>query len=156
RGFLEALRGVALAAGDGDVQSEEREAAHVVIESHVLPVGLRMALLALLAEAAAVGLIGPVAARTVGRELLRLGDARMAGVAIELGVSAFEREVEPGGVIEARNLPEVVPVAVGARGSEPSEVPVVRLVTAVAVLRDRIFEVAGAMAFLTADMRVSP
>ena len=137
RGFLEPLRGVALAAGDDDVQSEEREAAHVVIESHVLPIGLCVALLALLAEAAAVRLIGAMATRAVGAELLHLCDARMAGVAIELRVGSFKRKVESGGVIEARDLPQVVSVAVGAGGSEPSYVPVVRLVAAVAVLRDR-------------------
>ena len=156
RGFLEPLRGVALAAGDGDVQSEEREAAHVVIESHVLPIGLCVALLALLAEAAAVRLIGAMATRAVDTELLHLCDARMAGVAIELRVGSFKRKVESGGVIEARYLPQVVSVAVGAGGSEPSYVPVVGLVTAVAVLRDGILEVAGAMALLTADMCVAP
>ncbi len=155
RGLLEALRRVALAAGHGNVQAKEREGAHVVIESHVLPVGLRMALLALLAETASVRLIGPMAAGAVGRELLCLRHAGMTGVAIELRVRSFQRKVEPGCVIEARCFPGVVAVAVGALGPEPPHVPIVGFVAAVAVLRDGILEVAGAMAFLAADACVT-
>src|SRR5258705_10300662 len=70
-------RDVALLAGHGDVQADERKARQVVIESHVLvPARGRVALRAVLAELARVHVARAVAAVAFGRGLVRLRACR--------------------------------------------------------------------------------
>ena len=76
---------VALLAGHGDVQAQQRELGEVVIEAHTHPPAFGgVALIALLAELARMDIAGTVAARTVGREFLGRHVGRVAGVTLDL------------------------------------------------------------------------
>ncbi len=154
-GLLEPLRRVTLTASDNHMESEQREAREVVIESYIVPPGLPVTLLALRAQCSAVRLVGPMAASAFGAELLILRDARMTSVAIEVRVRPLEREVKSCRVIEARHPPAIISVTVRTIRPKPSGVAVVCLVTTVAILRDGLLEIAAAVAILAAEARVS-
>ena len=151
---VEFLRGVALPAGDDNMQSGQRILRLIVIEGHVLPFGRVVALLAFLAQRSAVGLVGTVAVDTLGAKLLILRDARVAYMAIELRVRANECELEFDQVIEVGDLPGVIAMTIGTSGSQPACVLVVRLMAPGAIFRYRVLQVPAAMAVTTADARM--
>src|SRR5262249_26523474 len=150
---IEALSAVALPAGNDDMQSHERVLGLVVIEVHVLPPSLRMTLIAFLAESPAVGLVGAVAIQALGAQLLVLCNSGVTGVEVQLLVGAVEWEFEPLEMVEGRHFPDVVAVAVPAGGSQPAGVLVIRLVASGAILRNRLLQVAAAVAVATPDPR---
>jgi len=155
RGFLELLGQVTLPAGHHHVQPQQREAGQVVIERDIVPADLRVALLALLAERASVGLVGSMARGAIGGELLSFGHAGVARVAVETRVRRLQGKFEARQVIEMAHAPGVVGVAVGTLWAEPARMAVVGLVTAGAVLGDRVLQVAAAVAILTADVSMT-
>ena len=72
RRVIKPLRGVALTACHDHVQADQWVLRLVVIEVHFHPLRCRVALLALLAQCAAVRLVGPMAVDALGTELLSL------------------------------------------------------------------------------------
>jgi len=153
--IVEALTGMTLAATDDDMQAGERILRLIVIEVHFLPLGGRMALLALLAQRAAVRLVGAMAVAALRAQLLVLRHAGVAGVTVDVGVCAFEGEFETGEVIESRDAPDIVAMTVGTGGPHPACMLIVRLVTPGAILRYRILQVPAAMAVAAADACVA-
>src|SRR6185312_5180677 len=86
---IEPLGCMTLPACDDDMQSGERILRLVVIEVHLLPLCSGMALLALLAQCAAMRLIGAMAIDALRAQFLIFGDAGMANVTVEVRVRAF-------------------------------------------------------------------
>lgn len=125
RRVIEPLGCMTLPACDDDVQSGERILRLIVIEVHVLPLCRGMALLALLAQRAAVRLIGAMTVDARGAQLLIFGDAGMTHVTVEVRMRAFECKLEACEMIETADVPHVASVAIGARGPEPAGVLVV-------------------------------
>jgi hypothetical protein len=154
--LIEALSRMTLATAHDHVQPGQRIVRLVVIEADLLPLRSCMALLALLAQRAAVGLISPVAVDAFRAELLIFGDACMTGVAVQLRVSAFESKLEADEMVELSYAPHIVAVAVGARRSEASRMPVVRLVAARAITGYRILQIAAAVTIATANLAMAP
>src|SRR4029077_9545479 len=135
-----------------DVQADQRKLREVVIKAHAgAPAHRRVALIAFLAEMARVHVVRPVAAHALGGQLLG-GDARgMAAMARDLLVAADEG---PGGVarvIEARGLPLLAAVTGAAVLAEPQGMRVLRLVTAEALARQLVLEIARAVAVVAGD-----
>jgi hypothetical protein len=122
---IEPLGCMTLPARDDDMQSGERILRLIVIEVHVLPLCSGMALLALLAQGAAVRLIGAMTVDALRTQFLIFGDAGVAHVTVEVRVRAFECKLEACKMIETRDVPHVVSVAIGARGPEPAGMLVV-------------------------------
>ena len=145
RRAFKSLRGVALRAGDDDVQAEERKIRQIMIEAHVgVPLRRRVALLARPPERAAVHVIGTVAAGAVDRQLLILDDRRMAGVTVDMRMRALQREFEAP-MIEYAHAPRLVAMTASAIGAEAPGVAIVAAVTPRAVLWQGVLEVAAAM-----------
>lgn len=113
-----------------------------------------MALLALLAQRAAMRLVGPMTVDAFSTQLLVLDHVGMAHVAIQFLVGALERELEFLGVIKASNRPHVAVVAVRACGSQTTGVLVIRLVATDAILRNRILQIAATVTISAADSSV--
>src|SRR5205823_5803873 len=123
---------VTLLARHRHVQTDQREFRQVVIEAHArAPALRRVALIALLAEAAGVHIVRPMAAHALGRQLLRHHVRRVAGVAGDLLVLPGEGPRGVARVVEARRLPFLAAVADAA---VLAEVHVVRLVAGDALL----------------------
>ena len=97
--------------------------------------------------------VGAVAAAAVRPELLLFDDTRVARVTVEPGVRVLQGEERV--VIVSGDLPEVVTMTVAAGGAESAGVVIIRLVAAGAVFRERVFEVAAAMAVRATDVSVS-
>jgi len=72
-------------------------------------------------------------------ELLVLGNARVAHVAVEVRVRAFEGKLETGKMIETGDAPDIVAMAIGTRGPSRLACLVIRLVAPGAILRYRSF-----------------
>src|SRR5947207_2426248 len=103
---------VTLLARHCHVQTDQREFRQVVIEAHArAPALRRVALIALLAEAAGVHIVRPMAAHALGRQLLRHHVRRVAGVAGDLLVLPGEGPRGVARVVEARRLPFLAAVA---------------------------------------------
>ncbi len=122
---VEPLGCMTLPARDDYMQSRERVLRLIVVEVHVLPLGSGVALLALLAQRAAVRLIGAMTVDALRAQLLIFGNAGVAHVTVEVRVRAFEGKLEARKMIESGDAPHVVPVAIGTRGSQPACVLVV-------------------------------
>lgn len=143
-----------LATGHNDMEPDQRVLRLIMIEVHVRPLSWGVALLALLAKHAAVRLVGSVAVDALGTQLLLLHHAGVAKVAIDVCVSAFERELESAGVIEARNLPPITVMTVRTRRSHATGMRVVRLVATNAIFRYRGLQIAATVAVVAADSGV--
>ena len=150
-GLLEALRHMALAAGRGHVQAQERVGGQVMVESDIAPFRVGVALLTRLVPGRAMRAGGSMAAHTVRAEFLFLQRRRVTGVAIHLGMGScqFEFRMTVGG-----DPPKIVAVTVTTGGAEAAFVPIIRLVAAGAVFRHRRMEVATAMAVRAANVSV--
>ena len=120
--ILEAGRAMALLAGNPGVQSDQREARHVVVEGHLLPpAGFLVALLAARAQLAFVRVIFLVAARAIGGQFVAIEIADVTGVALRGGVFAAQRKLGRLVVIEGNRGPfgggvaglALLPVAAG-------------------------------------------
>src|SRR5882724_3649507 len=153
--IIESLCRMALPARDDHVQSRERILRLIVIEAHVLPFRGRVALLALLAQRAAVRLIGAMTVDALRAEFLVLGNARMTHVTVEVRVRAFQGKLEARQVVETGDAPDIVAVTVGTRGSQPAGVLVIGLVAAGAILRYRVLQISTAVAVSAADTRMA-
>src|SRR5579871_4918035 len=114
-----------------------------------------MALLALLTECSPVRLIRTMAVNTFRSQLLVFHDSCVADVAVEIRVSAFQREFEALQMVEIRDAPDVIVMAIRARGPEATGVLVIRLVTSDAILRYRVLQVPAAMTIATTDLSVA-
>lgn len=154
--IIEPLAGMALAAADDDVQSGQRILRLIVVEIDVLPLCGVVAPLALLAERAAMRLSGAVTVDALRTELLVLGHRGMTGVTIELRVRALEGKFEARQMVEVRDFPDIIAVTVAARRAQATDVFVIGLMATGAILRDRIVQIAAAMAVAAADPGVAP
>jgi hypothetical protein len=123
--IVESLGRMALPACHDHMQSREWILRLIMIEVDVLPLGSGVALLALLAQRAAMRLIGAMTVDALRAQLLVFGNTRVAQVTIEVRVCAFEGKLEARQVIETGDAPHVVPVAIGTRRSQPACVLVV-------------------------------
>lgn len=155
RSVTEPLRGVTLGAGRRDMQANQRISRLIVVEADLSPLRGAVAPLTLLAESPAVGLIGTVAVNACCAELLLLRDAGVAGVTVQLRVSALEHEVEALRVIESAHLPDIISMAVGASRPEPARVPVIGSMAALTVPGNRVVQVSGAVAVRASDVRMT-
>src|SRR5262249_52807306 len=146
RARLERLRRVAVAAAGDEVLAVELEARHRVVVEDVVA-GLLVALLALVAEPALVGVVLGVAA--LGAAGGRRAVVRALRVAVravgQLGVQALERPLGVLGVIEAGRLPGAAGVAARALVAERALVQRV-LVAAHAALGRRVLVAVVAVA----------
>ena len=106
---------------------------------------LAVALLARIAELAAMRILGAVAIDALLAEFLRRYHGAVAGITIEFGMYALQLEVVSGRVIQARHVPEIIVVAIAAFSTEARRVRVVGAVTAVAILRNLVLIVTAAM-----------
>ena len=87
----------------------------------------------------------PMTGRTVRAELLLVGVGRMTGVASEPGVHADQCKFRFRQVVIFHRLPDLVTVATVALQAEAPGVRIIRLVAAVAILGNLVFEFAAAM-----------
>ena len=87
-------------------------------------------------------------------QLLFLDHARMTGMAVEICVCPFQRKLETRQVIEVADFPDIVAVTVAAGRPQSADVFVIRLVAAVAVLRNGGLEIAAAVAIAATYARV--
>src|SRR2546429_2555554 len=148
---------VTLLARHRHVQTHQREFRQVVIEAHArAPALRRVALVALLAEAAGVHIVRPMAAHALGRQLLRHHVRRVAGVAGDLLVLPGEGPRGVAGVVEARRLPFLAAVADAAVLAEATGVRVLRLMAAEAVARQLVLQISRAVAVVAGDAVVHP
>jgi len=149
--LIESLRGVTLAATNDDVQSGEGIFGLVMVEVDFRPFRRCVALLALLAECAAMWLSRAMAVDASGTQLLIFRHRSVAGVAIEPGVRPLEREFEACQVVEIGHPPELIAVTVTTGRSESADMLIVRFVAARAILGYGILEIAAAVTIATAD-----
>src|SRR6266566_2267223 len=148
---------VTLLARHCHVQTDQREFRQVVIEAHATAPALRrVALIALLAEAAGVHIVRPMAAHALGRQLLRPHVRRVAGVTADLLVPPGEGPRGVARVVEARRLPFLAAVADAAVLAEATGVRVLRLMAAEAVARQLVLQVPRAVAVVAGDAVVHP
>src|SRR5580704_13725706 len=106
------------------------------------------------ADLAAMRVFAAVATHTVLGELLSIHRCGVADVTVSLGVRAHQRELGFRCVVISHRLPSVVVMAVVALGTETQRMSVIRLVTAVAVLRNLVLVISTAMAGKAVDVRV--
>lgn len=150
--IAERLRRMALHAAHDAVQTEQRVLRQVVIEADVGAPGiLAVACGTLSGHLAAVGIFAAMAALAILRQLV-LSLSRMTGVAVELGVRAFEGKFVPSGMVVDERMPLVVAVAIAALRTKTARMRVVGAVAAVAILRDPVFVVAAAVTSETVDL----
>lgn len=120
-------------AGHTDVQANQRELREVVVELHVVaPASLLVAGLAVATHRVLVYVVNAMAAGTIFCHFLLLEHAAMATVTIELCMRPAKREFGTLFVIEYRDRPLVLFMAVSAGGTEPARMEVGRRVTAAA------------------------
>lgn len=84
-------------------------------------------------------------------ELLVFHHVAVAHVTIERGVGSQQREFESLQMVKARDSPDIAVVAVRALRPQPAHMFVIRLVATDAILRDRVLQIAAAVAVATAD-----
>src|SRR6266513_2086417 len=143
---------MALLARNRDVQTHQRKAREVVIEAHAgAPASRRVALIAFLAELAGVHVVRPVAADAFGGQLLRRHARGMAGMTRDLLVTADEGPLGVARMVKARGLPLLVAMTGAAVLAEAAGVRVLRLVTAGALARQLVLEIARAVAVVAGD-----
>src|SRR5271166_441227 len=151
----EAQARVALRAAIEAVQTEQREFGQIVIENDLgAPAALAVAGVAAAFELAAVRVLAAMAAEAVLGELLFRDDARVAGIAIGLGVCAHQRKFGLNRMIIRRRMPFLAVMAGLAFGAEARRMRVVRRVAAVAVLGNLFLVISAAMARETVDVRM--
>jgi hypothetical protein len=137
-------RQVALLARHHAVQTDQREASHVVIETHaVTPARLAVAGLAARAQLAAMSVIGAMTAAAVARQRVLEPRSGVAGLAVDLGMARAQREIGSLVVIELRPIPARGIVAISAPGSAPTAMHVVHPVTVVARRRSPLEPLVG-------------
>lgn len=142
----EGQRGVALRTAHHPMQAEQRKFGQVMIESKAgAPILLAVALVAGILELAAVRILAAMASGAVLGELLRGNYRGMAGVAIDLGVSAGQRILVALRVIVIRQPPTLIVMTVAAFRSKTGGMGIVSLVAAVAILGNLVVVVAAAM-----------
>src|SRR5207302_5594448 len=145
-------RQMTLLAWNRDVQAHQRKAREVVIEAHAgAPARRRVALIAFLAELTGVHVVRPVAAHAFGGQLLRRHARGMAGMTRDLLVTADEGPLGVARMVKARGLPLLVAMTGAAVLAEAAGVRVLRLVTAGALARQLVLEIARAVAVVAGD-----
>src|ERR1700761_1842304 len=127
-----------------------------MVEVDLAPLGCRVALLAFLTEGASMGLVGAMAVEALSAQLLIFRDTRMACVTVEVGVSSLECEMEAREMVEVRDLPDIISMAVRADRAHTAGVTVIRLVATVAVFGDGVFQVAATVTVSTTELSVTP
>src|ERR1700722_12799279 len=146
-------RRVALRRAHDSMQSEQGKLPQVMIEYDVGAPGiLPVTRFASALDLAAVRVFAAMAARTILGELLRGRRCGVAGVAVDLGVRAHQRELGFRGMIIGHRPPAVIIVAVLALGAESRCVRVVGLVAAVAILWNLVLVIAAAVAGQAVDL----
>jgi hypothetical protein len=106
---------MALRARHGDMQSDQREAAQVVIKCHIgTPTFRLMALLAIRTQLACVHILCAMALVTRRAQFLFANDRRMTGMAVDLDVLACQHKFGIAIVIEFVRLPSARIVALAA------------------------------------------
>ncbi len=145
-------RRMTLLARHRDVQAHEREIRKVVVEGHRRsPAVRRMTARAVDAELAGVHVACTMAAKAILGELLVRDGGRVAGVTVELFVLTEECPVPVTDVVEGRRLPFLIPVTLATSRTEATGVGVLARVTADAIARQLVFQVARAVAILTVN-----
>jgi hypothetical protein len=144
---------MALSAGKRDMQSEQREGGHVVIEIYVPPLRGGVTLFAG-RERRRVGIVAVMAAETVDWEFLLSGDARVAGMAVDPGMCILQLETELR-VIKVLHAPALVPMTIAARRPKTHGMTVIGRMATGAVLRNGSVHITALMTFRAADLRVT-
>ncbi len=101
-----------------------------------------------------MNIAGPVAARAILWQLLFCYRRRVTRVTSDLGVLSVEGPVSIPRMIEQRWLPFIRAMALLATATEPASMSILSLMTANALARQLVFEVAGAMTVLAVDTGV--
>src|SRR5713226_6441007 len=110
------------------------------------PRNLAMTGFAAALDLTAVRVFAAMAARTVLGKLLCIHRRGVADVTVDLGVRARQCELGLRGVVVSHRLPSVIVMAIVALDTEAEGVSIVRLMAAVAILRDLVLVVTTAVA----------
>ena len=149
---LEGQRGVALRTGREAMQAKQGEFTEVVIESQTGgPRLLAVALVARLAELAAMRILGAMTIDALLAQFLCRCHGAVAGMAVELGVHALQGEIVACRVIQIRYAPLLIVVAIAAFRAEAGGVRVVGTMAAVAILGNLVLIIAAAMTGAAVD-----
>ena len=126
-----------------------------MIELEPGPPGLLfVALVARLAELAAMRIFGAMTIDALLAQFLRRRHGAVAGVAVKLGVHALQGEVVARRVIQIRYAPLIIVVAIAAFRAEAGRMRVVGPMAAVAILGNLVLVIAAAMAGCAVDLVV--
>ena len=120
-----------------------------MVEDLVRPFRGGMTLLALPAHGPTMRLVGAMTVDAFSPELLVLRHARVTGVAAELGVRALQGKPE---MLEIENRPVIVAMTVRAGRSQAAGMLIVRAVTANAIFRYRLLQIAAAVTVAATDV----
>jgi len=138
------------------VESDEREATGVVIETHRgSPSGFFMATLAACAELAAVSIVLPMAALAIVRQRIAQVRSRVTALAGECGMLPAKRESGPRSVVEHGPIPPLDAVTIAALRATAASVYVIDTMTVAASAR-RTLELAIRMTGGTRGFRMGP
>jgi hypothetical protein len=142
-----------LSAGQHDMQSEQRESGHIVIEIYVPPLRGGVTLFAR-RERRRVGIVAAMAPETVHREFRLSGDACVAGMAVEPGMRVLQLETELR-VIEVFHAPALVPMTIATCRPKAHGMTVIGRMTTRAVLRNGSVHITAFMTLRAANLRVT-
>jgi hypothetical protein len=130
---------MAAVARQTGMQAQQGKAAHVVIKANLFPAGLPVALVALLPQLTAMGIIASMAAVAAGGTFKVNGAAEMTGLAGLLGVFTSQRKLGVLVMIETHILPALVVMAILALGTVAATVHIIAAVTAIAGIAGNLF-----------------
>ena len=150
-GLLEVLCHMALTAGRGHMQTKKRVSGQIMVERHIAPFRVGVALLTSRVHGRPMRAGGSMAADAIRASFLFLQGRRVAGMAIQPGVGSCQLEFR---MVISSDPPEIVAVTLTAGGAETAFVPIICLVAAVAVFRHGCMEIATAMAVRAANVSV--
>jgi hypothetical protein len=155
RRALELLRMMAFFASHDGVSADQRKSGDVVIEGrYPAPAGLSVTLLATISKLAFMSVILLVTRHTGRRQFVAIEIPRMAAIALDLRMPAFQRIFRHLVMIEVNYLPLVLIVAAFAFSAISSGVGVLNFVTVQAQGSDALVALA-LMANCAGDVAVS-
>ena len=143
--LVESQRGVTLRATDEPVQPQQRVFRQVMIEGDAgSPSALGVTGFATARELASMGIVSPMASRTVLRQRLFGNNRGVTGMASDLGMRLPQWEFRLGRVIVIDRMPLLIVVAVVALFPEAPCVGIICRVAAVTILGDFFLVIAAA------------
>ncbi len=143
-------------AGNADMQADKRKSCEVVVKLHaVAPTAFLVARLAVAPQRFLVHVIDAMTAGAIRWHFLLLEYVRMTTMAIELFMCSAKRKLGALLVVERRDFPFVLGVAVDAGCSESARVDVRCRVTATAFIRHGCLQVAASMTGIASQLGVA-